>query len=57
MTTRVSSNMLDGLFREQHFTLAHITGKTGLERGANNVVEEESPVYKECEANHLQPLE
>ena len=50
-------HVLDRLFRKQHLALSTMGRKTGLQRGANNVVEEECAVDKKTKAGHLEPLE
>ena len=45
--------MLDRLFREENFSVAARTRKAGFERRADNVVEEESSVNEEREADDL----
>lgn len=50
-------HMLNGFLGEQYLALSPIRGKACLERGTDDIVEEEGAVYEQTEANDLEPLE
>lgn len=49
--------MLDRLLRKQDLAFSCVTRDTGLERGADDIIEEESAVNEETEASDLEPFE
>lgn len=49
--------MLDRLLRKQDLAFSSVRRETGLERGANDIIEEEGAVNEETEASDLEPFE
>lgn len=49
--------MLNGIFREQNLALSVFAGQACLERGADDIIEQESSVNKQHKASNLEPFE
>jgi hypothetical protein len=51
------SDMLNRILREKDLALSPVARQAGLERGLDNVIEQECSVDEECKADNLEPLE
>lgn len=49
--------VLDRILRKQDLAIPSVAWKTGLERGLDDVVEEEGAVNEQTESGDLEPLE
>jgi hypothetical protein len=49
--------VLDRILGKQDLAIPSVARKTGLERGLNDVVEEEGAVNEQTESGDLEPLE